>query len=138
MVNFFSISRSGTHAIIYWIINQDYRLKEYTTPKRVKKQYFKINNICVFHNNIELGEKKQIEDGLKNIHSYELKELKLLKHLPNKVLLLRDGYNNLASLMKIRKFGLKVEEVNRWIEYAKEFAGETNILGNKTLINYNK
>lgn len=60
------------------------------------------------------------------------------------ILILRDPYNLLASRMKHENIGLKTRSVFKsfaemWIEYAREFLGETNYLkNNKYLINYNQ
>ncbi|MCB0804171.1 MAG: hypothetical protein KDC05_00145 [Bacteroidales bacterium] len=60
------------------------------------------------------------------------------------ILILRDPYNLLASRLKNERIGLKTRSYVKsfaevWVEYAKEYLGETNFMkNNKVLINYNQ
>lgn len=87
------------------------------------------------------------------IQSYEDVNLKIIKEIETQkigtsqrvcnVLIIRDPYNWLASRIqfkrrKVREFKVDKQITELWKQYAREYLGETNILGDrKVCINYN-
>jgi hypothetical protein len=120
------------------------------------------NPLYAGENYMELLKNEMRRDFIKKdmlIYSLEDYRLKLMKkrsiykkhllffggsEMQRDILILRDPYNLLASRLKHKHIGLKTRSVLRsfaemWIDYAKEFLGETNHLkNNKFLINYNQ
>ena len=87
------------------------------------------------------------------IHNYEDHQLNIVQRINTQnygksdkvfnILILRDPYNLIASRIKFMRTNRVVRAtkstVNMWKQYAKEYLGETNILGkNKIVVNYNK
>lgn len=90
-----------------------------------------------------------LEDYSLNLISKEKIQKKHLLYFGNSqtkfdVIILRDPFNLLASRLKNKDIGLKTRSWHRtfasvWVEYAKEYLGETNYLPyEKLVINYNQ
>lgn len=158
------LRRSGNHAIIHWIEKQETGKVRHLNNIRVNRNPYREK----YEDLLRKDKTKDIEwwrqeakgffekkDCL--IHSYEDYSLEQitnpvfeLKHdlyfgkSQDKydVLILRDPFNLLAS--RIKKNYRNVNDKNKididvWIDYAKEYLGETNLLKNqKICINYNQ
>ena len=161
------LRRTGNHAIICWMEEQQKstsnvyhlnNLKVNENPYRYKYQ-----NLSYYHPQHQWAiaqYKKQARGELLQrdclIYSYEDYSLKQIfsAHFENKhdlyigktlqrydVLIIRDPFNLLASRLKNNFLPVKSKQksfIDLWIEYAKEYLGETNYLKhNKICVNYN-
>ncbi len=156
-----ALRRSGQHAIISWIMaltNGDSHHLNNVRPNRNPYN-------CVGH---APKNKDWVRNGLRGkfkhvaclVYNYEHRPIGQLTNLgfdhnkcvgasgaTNRVLILRDPFNNAASLRKRIKnknndYGDKVFDLRSftkvWRQYAQEFAGDTNLFKNKVCINYNR
>lgn len=163
-IRIIGLRRSGNHAIINWINKQEKgvvwclnNLPIHENPYRHRYEYpeesdppWQVKNIIA-----EARGNFTKKDCL--IYSYEDYSLKEItsKRFENKhdlylgkslvrydVLILRDPFNLIASRLKSDKILVKTPNttmIDLWIEYAKEFLGETNYLHNNTIcVNYNE
>jgi hypothetical protein len=157
------LRRTGNHAIIQWILKQQIgkvlclnNLPVDENPYRHRYEYPEKNDLAEQVKKLEAEAKGQftLKDCL--IYSYEDHKLQSVfsdrfeaKHdlylgksqCRYDVLLLRDPFNLFASRCKSRKISVKTTEQDMmgiWLEYAKEFLGETNHLKHRKIcINYN-
>ena len=155
-----TLRRSGNHAIMSWIIKQitDINGNDFFARGNTKigqdpmslhslipEPYPKINKKLLIYNYEDENIKKIFCDKFIKKREEWVGKSKEKYHL----LILRDPFNHFASRMKckitirarlskmLRKKPKKYTRL--WIDYAKEFLGETNFLPYKKIcINYNK
>ncbi|MGB7058105.1 MAG: hypothetical protein WBD58_10410 [Geitlerinemataceae cyanobacterium] len=158
------LRRTGNHAIIQWIVKQQIgnvlclnNLPIDESPYRHRYEYPEKNDLPEQIEKLEAEAKGEFTLKECLIYSYEDHPLKSVfsdrfedrhdlylgkSRCRYDVLLLRDPFNLFASRFKSHKIGVKETEqdmVSVWIEYAKEFLGETNYLKHqKICINYNE
>ena len=154
-IRFIGLKRSGNHAVLNWIRAQE------------QDHYF-LNSVGVStspfrHFHLHFPHKGFREEAwgnfkTKNCFLYSYEDHSIAKITEPKyekkhdlyvgktshrydVLLLRDPFNLMASRLKKGLLSVKTKGMSpadMWIEYAKEFLGETSYLSNnKVVINYN-
>ena len=161
------LRRTGSHAIISWIVEQKKQqgsilhlnnLKVDRNPYRYKGQ-----NLIYYHPEHKWAIEQYKKQGKGNfiprdclIYSYEDYPLERIftQYFENRhdlylgktkqrydLLIIRDPFNLLASRLKNNFLPVKSKQysfVDLWIQYAKEYLGETNYLKhNKVCVNYN-
>ena len=161
------LKRTGNHAIIFWIAEQEKPLGKYCSLNNVKVNEnpyrYKYQNLSYYfpqHQWSINNYKKQARGDFISrdclVYSYEdyslaqifsdkfekKHDLYLGKSLKRyDVIILRDPFNLFASRLKSNFLAVKDSKLNLtelWLQYAKEFVGETNYLKhNKISINYN-
>ena len=138
----FSLKRSGHHAILNWLMSIS------------NKPYCHYNNCRIVDDELycyQVQRSSRIFRGTP-VLSFEDKELKplacsdIVKNFKKRILILRDPYNTFASRIRAKsnseqsiwnKMWSNYLDKNLWKTYAKEFAGDTNYLGDCIKINYN-
>ncbi|MGK7954882.1 MAG: hypothetical protein AB4063_06410 [Crocosphaera sp.] len=163
-----SLRRSGTHAIINWILGHyDYEIgmaKDVAFFNNVTPKINFYRQLAKYHPK-KLGDDAQGKFRERHVLCYNYENACLedvtapyfefnhdiyfgkSQHKYD-VLILRDPFNTMASIYQgliegktiYSKVHLKRKNITQlWIDYAKEFLGETNHLKNKkVLINYNQ
>jgi hypothetical protein len=155
-IRLIGLKRSGNHAVLNWIRGQE------------QDAYF-LNNVGVStspfrHFHLHFPQKNFREEAWgkfkhKNCFLYSYEDHSIAKITEPKyekkhdlyvgksnyrydVLILRDPFNLMASRLKKGFLSVKTQGmslVDMWIEYAKEFIGETSYLNNKkVVVNYNQ
>ncbi|MDJ0744638.1 MAG: hypothetical protein QNJ32_14940 [Xenococcaceae cyanobacterium MO_167.B27] len=161
------LKRTGNHAITFWVEAQEKRVGKYCSLNNVRVNEnpyrHKYQNLSYYfpeHQWSINNYKKQAQGNLIPrdclVYSYEdyslsqifsdkfeqKHDLYLGKSLTRyDVIILRDPFNLFASRLKSNFLEIKDSKLNLttlWLQYAKEFVGETNYLKhNKICINYN-
>lgn len=163
LIHFVGMQRSGNHAVIPWLQNNVFREADNGTAVHVNDVFpiysarplriFEPPNMSVVYSSPKVN--------VLIILSYEDLPLSLIPRLPTvehedsvlrdatsqTFLLLRDPFNAFASRLKrIRELQGEDDSatqqywqttVELWKSYAKEYLGETNILGDIVPVNYN-
>lgn len=158
------LRRSGNHAIIHWMEKQETGNVRHLNNIRVNRNPYreKYEDLLRKNKTKDIEWWRQEAKGFFEkkdclIHSYEDYSLEQitnpvfeLKHdlyfgkSQDKydILILRDPFNLLASRIKKNYRGVNDKnktDIDVWIDYAKEYLGETNLLKNqKICINYNQ
>ena len=165
-IRFVGLRRTGNHAVINWIAQQEpgkvqhlNNLIPAENPFRYKYEH--LRDYYPDHGKqAERYRQEAIGNFVKKdclIYSYEDFSLPQIasKSFERKhdiylgktgkrydILLLRDPFNLIASRLKSEMMGVRAKSQNvveLWIDYAKEFLGETNYLKlNKVCVNYNR
>lgn len=153
IVNSFSLSRSGNHPFVRWLLmscqEPQYLVMQGTRPWQGKR---------IFNNEIQLVKQDEFYPdsyirGLFNIDitkmdEYWKSDTNVVPASLN-IVFLRDLYNNLASFLKFiinnsvqaqvlkQRNEITVDKLTfLWESYAKEFIGETNYLGGAYPVEY--
>ncbi len=137
------LPRSGQHAVLNWICDQFeqniypikmrgiFQKNVVRNFGRIDREIEEASQICVLH--LEGQSLRSTANCIKWCDE-------VFKNTTT-VLLLRDPYNWLASLVKYKRVRQKNYNIKdyilRWKKYADEYLGTTNYLGDKILINYN-
>ncbi len=157
------LKRSGNHAIINWIRKQ---FPEYilflnnipcgTNPYRSLSQHYHTEHLkqqalgnftykeCLIYSHEDYSLEQVVNPEFENNHDLYIGKSAIRYDL----IILRDPFNMVASRLNSQKQGItsfaRVKAANKtyidlWIEYAREYLGETNYLeNNKLCINYNQ
>ncbi len=151
------LRRSGNHAIINWIRKQATgkvrhlnNIPAQKNPYRVLYQHYPKERLQLD----AIGKFLKLDCLLYSYEDYALSQITdwrfEKKHelyfgrssVRYDVIILRDPFNLIASRLKQGYLKVKAPEqtiINLWLEYAKEFLGETQYLkNNKLCINYNR
>lgn len=159
------LRRSGNHAIINWILNQEAGETCWLNDLRMRKNpfYWKYKALQKYHPQYQEKTERLRQDMSgrftpKDCLAYSFEDYELAEVVNNRfadrhdlyfgksqkkydVLILRDPYNLMASRLKSGKVSVRPTNktaTDLWIAYAKEFLGETQILTNeKVCISYN-
>lgn len=135
------IKRSGHHAILHWIMSH-FTNKSYindilgnTAFKLYKNTPFpvKIQQSNNHFYNIEDGNFQNISDRFTRMQ--ELGLCNLTDNLVD-IIIIRDIFNLIASRIA-SAFNMKIDIINLYKQYAKEFLRQTQFLKDPVLINYN-
>lgn len=159
------LRRSGNHAIITWIRRHYDEYVWHLNNVRVKQNPYRILNQHYPKDKFEQEAKGNFSQKSCLIYSYENSALENVTDLSFErkhdyylgkskcrydLLILRDPFNMIASMyagiqksegaikyMRIRSTPKTISEL--WLDYAKEFLGETSYLkNNKVIVSYNK
>lgn len=159
------LRRSGNHAIVNWILNQEAGETCWINDLRMRKNpfYWKYEALKKRHPQYQEKTERLRQDMSgrftpKDCLAYSFEDYELTKVVNNRfanrhdlyfgksqkkydVLILRDPYNLMASRLKSGKVSVRDNDktaTDLWVAYAKEFLGETQILDNeKVCISYN-
>jgi len=156
-IRIIGLRRSGNHAIINWIRRQATgvvrhlnKVHPHQNPYRYLYQHYPkeplrqeaLGNFakkdCLLYSYEDYGIQQVTDRGFERKHDLYLGKSEIRYDL----LLLRDPFNLLAS--RLQKNYMQVRDpqktvVDMWIDYAKEYLGETEYLkNNKTCVNYNR
>lgn len=151
---FFSLKRSGNHAIILWLmknlegkkvffnnINNEKEINAFDVEKDFKRtNLYKIDD----NQNVFCScEDYKFDGDIKN--KKILEDINKLSCRKYKILILRDPYNQYSSILKSNNDNFILDKnkfVKIWKLYAKEYLNELNYLskfdGEKVIINYNR
>lgn len=145
------LRRSGQHAIITWIA---YHFKKnrvlFFNNINPSKKIFSTENINIYKQKLKLvgNHEPFITTDVYNdydllIYSHEEKALHLLPGTKDcTIIVLRDPYNMTASRLKKCKekpyFNINKEYIKLVIQYLNEGIGNTNIIQNKVIVNFNR
>lgn len=148
------LRRSGQHAIITWLAYHfDKNRVLFLNNIDPKKGIFSSKNLAIHKKKIKLLDghdpfitTEDYNDYDLLIYSHEERNLhKLLKTSDHTILVLRDAYNMTASRlmmnMKYKEktyFNVDKTYVKFVKQYLKEGIGKTNIIKDKTVVNFNK
>lgn len=134
LIRFFGIRRSGNHAVIYWLLNHEkdsFFFNDCNIPLDVQCMLRRLRYPLPFEQKMTIvsWENKTIQAPLyiKNMEATQQKT----------ALIMRDPFNWLASYMK-KKWGVNNQLLTLYMEYLREFTGETNHLKDKVCVNYNQ
>ena len=151
------LKRTGNHAIINWLRQQHsgkvwhlnnivagknpYHWLYSHYPKEALKQEalgnFTVKD-CLIYSYEDYSLERVTDPKFENLHDLYLGKSSIRYDL----ILLRDPFNLMASRLKKNYIAVKDPNytvTHLWIDYAKEFIGETNYLNNyKICINYNR
>ena len=163
-VCFIGLRRTGNHAFINWLMPHIKGRRVFLNDIPLRYHPFRHHYREAKRFGFD-GAKKMVESDVRGrlthkdllLYSYEdysleevlsarLRQRRRVVFGPSKnyyeVLILRDPYNLIASRMQAGFITTKTKRknfVDLWLEYAREFVGETHYLGdNKICVNYNR
>lgn len=142
LVYVFAIRRSGHHAIINWLMPY----LGFNVQHKNNCEYKESGEFYIHSRGDNRKTSFDVKNKWRRLINFEDPDLSKLSKLPKnpiRIIVLRDPYNNYASRLqfKIRNLNKIINwmDFNLWIQFAKEFIGETNFIGNNCLkINYNE
>lgn len=122
-----------------YLTNKDKIFMGNLTSKLVSAEKY---TLPVFRNNRKVLIQSYEDFGLSAITEINKQDIGKSEHYYN-VIILRDPYNWIASRIKLKQkiqdISVDNQIIDLWKQYAREFLGETNILGEqKVCVNYNK
>ena len=134
LVKFFGIRRSGNHAVIYWLLRhqQDhYFFNDSNVPFDARCMLKRLRYAFPFKHKLTIvsWENKPLDKPL------YVKTLTASKE--KTIIIMRDPFNWLASHMA-KRWGTNNQLLTLYMSHLNEFLGETNHLGDKICVNYNR
>lgn len=149
-IRLFGLRRFGNHAIINWLIPQFKGNVCHINDAKPASclMYAGTSQIEGFEKKSQLA-KNRFSVVIVSYENYNLKEEYPIFDINHKryktILLLRDPYNTLASLLhnhmaiENRKYRVPMYNLkNLWLQYAREYLGKTNYLGDSIKISFNE
>lgn len=134
LIRIFGMRRSGNHAIIYWLRQHEsdnHFFNDVNVPFNAYSVIKRLRMSLPYNKKLTLvsWENKPIdaEIYLKNIDFTHQKT----------ILIMRDPFNWLASYFQ-KRWGVNNQLMTLYMDHLIEYIGETNRLGDKVTINYNR
>lgn len=138
----FGLRRTGNHAIINWILKQGGENGFFANDQELDKPF----NLSLPNGELDTlvhsYEEQRFSPTYLKLNDFYLNQQEVKVENRYNILILRDPFNLMASRIKSGYTTTwrtpRLNQVDLWVLYAKEFTGETNLLPNKVCINYNR